>query len=72
MPRKQFIADVQIAAESNIPGITAVARGDDDGEVIVTYSPPTGAPIEISLLHIGEYLSGCIFSVSSSFEALLS
>ena len=58
MPRKQFIADVQLAAEANIANITAVARGDDDGEVIVTYVPPEGAPIEIALLASpGEYFS---------------
>jgi len=50
MPRKQFIADVQAAADKNILGITSVVRGDDDGEVVACFSPPTGAPIEISLL----------------------
>ena len=50
MPRKQFIADVQVAADKGAPGITSVVRGDDDGEVVASFSPPTGAPIEISLL----------------------
>jgi hypothetical protein len=50
MPRKQFIADVQAAAGKIIPGITSVIRGDDDGEVVACFVPPTGAPIEISLL----------------------
>jgi len=50
MPRKQFIADVQVAAENSIRGITSVTRGDDDGEVIASFVPPTGAPIEVSLL----------------------
>ncbi len=66
MPRKQFIADVQLAADSSIAGVTAFARGDDDGEVIVTYSPPTGAPIEISFLHMGEFLSQSLL-ISSNF-----
>jgi hypothetical protein len=50
MPRKQFIADIQVAADKNILGITSIARGDDDGEVVASFAPPTGAPIEISLL----------------------
>jgi ubiquitin-conjugating enzyme E2 Q len=50
MPRKQFIADVQVAADKNIFGISSVVRGDDDGEVVAYFVPPTGAPIEISLL----------------------
>lgn len=50
MPRKQFIADIQAAADKKILGITTIARGDDDGEVVASFAPPTGAPIEISLL----------------------
>jgi ubiquitin-conjugating enzyme E2 Q len=50
MPRKQFIADVQAAGDKNILGITSIARGDDDGEVVACFVPPTGSPIEISLL----------------------
>lgn len=50
MPRKQFIADIQAAADKKILGITSIARGDDDGEVVASFAPPTGAPIEISLL----------------------
>ncbi len=50
MPRKQFIADVQAAADKRIAGITKIARGEDDGEVVVCFVPPSGAPIEISLL----------------------
>jgi hypothetical protein len=50
MPRKQFIVDVQAAADKTILGIANVARGDDDGEVVVSFVPPSGVPIEISLL----------------------
>jgi ubiquitin-conjugating enzyme E2 Q len=50
MPRKEFIADVQAAADKKVLGITNVARGDDDGEVVACFVPPSGAPIEISLL----------------------
>lgn len=50
MPRKQFIADVQVAADKSVLGITNVARGDDDGEVVASFVPPSGAPIEISLM----------------------
>jgi ubiquitin-conjugating enzyme E2 Q len=50
MPRKQFISDVQVAADKNVLGITNVARGDDDGEVVACFVPPSGAPIEISLM----------------------
>jgi ubiquitin-conjugating enzyme E2 Q len=50
MGRKDFIADVQGASELAIPGISLVARGDDDGEVNVCFVPPSGAPIELSML----------------------
>ncbi len=50
MPRKQFIADIQVTADKNIQGITSIVRGDDDGEVVASFAPPTGVPIEISLL----------------------
>jgi ubiquitin-conjugating enzyme E2 Q len=50
MGRKDFIADVQGASELAIPGISLVARGDDDGEVNVCFVPASGTPIELSML----------------------
>lgn len=49
MPRKAFVADVEAAAELNFPGICDVSRGDDDGEVNVSFMPSSGALIEISM-----------------------
>lgn len=50
MPRKAFVADLATAAEQNIPGVTAVARGADDNEVVVCFSAAGGALIEITLM----------------------
>lgn len=65
MPRKQFFADVQVAADKKIDTITSVARGSDDGEVIATFLPPRGIPIEISLLA----QPGTYFSITSNLAS---
>lgn len=49
MPRKAFVADIQAAAEQNIPGISSVTKGPDD-DVIVSFVPVSGGPIEIILM----------------------
>jgi ubiquitin-conjugating enzyme E2 Q len=71
MPRKAFIADVKAAAEKPIPRISAVGRGDDDGDVNFVFSPVSDAlPIELSVLalEVSEYPEGnswMIFARSS-------
>jgi ubiquitin-conjugating enzyme E2 Q len=54
MPRKAYIADVATATSQNIPGISSVARGSEDGDLNVCYVPMTGPPIEIGLLALGK------------------
>lgn len=49
MPRKAFVADVQAADEKKIPGISSVVRGPDD-DVIVSFVPASGPPIEINFM----------------------
>jgi hypothetical protein len=53
MPRKAFIADIKAASEAVIAGISSVARGDDDEEVAVCFTHPSGAPLEMSLVCTG-------------------
>jgi len=60
MPRKAYIADVATAVSQNIPGISSVAKGSEDGDLNICYLPVTGPPIEIGLLALGK----------SSFPAL--
>lgn len=50
MPRKAFTADIKTASESNIPSISSVARGDDDGSVYATFAAEGHLPIEIELM----------------------
>ena len=54
MARKAFNLDVSTASEKKIPGIVTVAKGDDDGDVTVTYAPASGPPIEIGMLALGK------------------
>lgn len=55
MPRKAFIADLQKATEANIPGISNVTRGDDDGSIYAIYTTGSEVPIEIELMISGKY-----------------
>jgi len=63
MPRKAYIADVATTAAQEIPGIDAVVRGSEDGDLNICFVPATGIPIEIGLLALGtqpfEYLITC-------------
>ncbi|KAH7397638.1 hypothetical protein BKA64DRAFT_672448 [Cadophora sp. MPI-SDFR-AT-0126] len=70
MPRKAFVADVQAAAEKNIPGISSVVRGPDD-DVIVTFVPASGAPFEINLMaqpDVASYPSETMFMAYTSSQ----
>jgi hypothetical protein len=53
MPRKAYITDVAAAAAQEIPGIEAVVRGSEDGDLNICFVPSTGIPIEIGLLALG-------------------
>jgi len=53
MTRKAFLADVKAASEKQIPGISEVTRGDDDGDINFVFAPTTGVPIVIGLLALG-------------------
>ena len=50
MTRKAFLADVAAASGKLIPNVTAVVRGDDDGDVNFNFVPPSGKPFTIALL----------------------
>jgi hypothetical protein len=50
MARKTFIADFEISRKQNIPGISSVARGENDEDINVSFVPHGGVPIEIVLL----------------------
>ncbi|KAH7346789.1 hypothetical protein BKA65DRAFT_399825 [Rhexocercosporidium sp. MPI-PUGE-AT-0058] len=70
MPRKAFVADVQAAEEKKIPGISSVARGPDD-DVIVTFVPASGLPIEINFMaqpDVASYPSESIFMAFTNTE----
>ncbi|KAI9046781.1 hypothetical protein LZ554_009518 [Drepanopeziza brunnea f. sp. 'monogermtubi'] len=49
MPRKQFVADIQVIAGLNIPSIGKIERGPDD-DVLVSFLPASGPPIEITFM----------------------
>ncbi|EKD17715.1 uncharacterized protein L3040_008100 [Drepanopeziza brunnea f. sp. 'multigermtubi'] len=49
MPRKQFVADIQVTASLNIPSIGKIERGPDD-DVLVSFIPASGPPIEITFM----------------------
>jgi hypothetical protein len=55
MTRKAFVADIAMAAEKSINGVSAVVKGDDDGDVNFCFIPASGVPIEIGLLAMGMF-----------------
>ncbi|KAK6585901.1 hypothetical protein PZA11_000958 [Diplocarpon coronariae] len=48
MPRKAFLADIQAAIDLKIPGISSITKQDE--ELLVTFVPASGHPIEIILV----------------------
>jgi len=50
MPRKAFMADLQVASDKKAQGIQTVARGENDEDINILFAPPSGLPIEIGLL----------------------
>jgi hypothetical protein len=50
MPRKAFMADLQVASDKKAHGIQTVARGENDEDINILFAPPSGLPIEIGLL----------------------
>ena len=55
MPRKAYQADLKNAGKGvDLPGITQVRSGDDDGEFRIKITPEAGSPFEISALIPGK------------------
>ncbi len=62
MTRKTFIADVATAAErctsSGIPGVSRIARGNEDGELDFCYSSVSTGDITVHIFATGMLRSG--------------
>jgi hypothetical protein len=50
MPRKIFVADLQVASEKKAPGIQTILRGENDEDINILFAPPGALPIEIGIL----------------------
>ncbi|TVY68712.1 Ubiquitin-conjugating enzyme E2 Q2 [Lachnellula suecica] len=72
MPRKAYIADVAAVIAQDIPGISSVAKGSEDGDLNICFVPSSGVPIEIGLLalDVSEYPSGNLYMISTISEAV--
>lgn len=53
------MADAATAAAQKPPGITAVVKGSEDGDLNVCFVPSNGLPIEIALLALGTFHLFC-------------
>ncbi|KAG9231149.1 hypothetical protein BJ875DRAFT_487289 [Amylocarpus encephaloides] len=67
MGRKAYIADVAAATAANIPNISSVTKGTEDGDLHLSFVPHTGAPMEISILSldIGGYPSENTYMITT-------
>lgn len=50
MPRKAFVAHIKEAIENPPKGLSSVSKGEDDGDLNMTFTPSSGEPFKISLI----------------------